>query len=434
MEQRREKVIQETQKSLPPTNPRPTCSLHKTMVLEYYCESCSALICGQCMLDDHRIHGNVKYASDVLGSHVQELCELLPNADEAIVNGEDMLESLKSEIKRLNNDLGVGAANLGSYFQTLHKILQEREQSILNEMKAAANKKEKRLVKRIRALNQAVDSMKKSKMTLEDAVENRSNEVGILMEESRLKARMTASVKVVNDETLDCKSFIGFFSSIPIFIPDPEVESKCRSINYSVLSPSRRRSRTLVASSAADRETRQRANAIVPSERRTTDLSRVPLFAHESYPTELFQCHSPLTKMSRAVSAPAVKPLKSFTIPDPVSVVAAKSLVGPCNHVTAFPFGVCCMSQPEGVLLVTDAKHHLYRVITSTGKCLETIGCEGNGDGQFVEPVGVAVNPKDSSILVVDRKNPGSLQKFSNAGQTSTKLAQWNVTLRPPRK
>ena len=62
------------------------------------------------MLDDHRIHGNVKFASKVLESHVQELCEFLPDANEAIENGENMLKNLKSEIKRLNDDLGVGAA------------------------------------------------------------------------------------------------------------------------------------------------------------------------------------------------------------------------------------------------------------------------------------------------------------------------------------
>ncbi len=413
VEQRREIVRHGTLKSLPLTDRQLTCPIHETKPLEYYCETCCVMICGQCMLDDHRVHGNVKYASEVLEEHVQELQKIIPDADEVIESGEDMLESLKSEVRTLDDELTGGMATVSTYFTMLHKILQDREKNIVSGIKSKAKKKEKRLLKRIKTLSQAVKGVKNSKLTLQYAMENRSNEIGLLLEENQLRARVLASKRLVEDETLDCEIFVGGFSKFPTFIPDPSVESKCRSINFSMDSPVRRRSQTLINTSS-DAECRRRANAFASSEVMVSKQVSRTLSGDTLYPS----CHhtnlSPLTKI--AAAADSLKLTKVYTIPDPISEIGTKSLIGHCNHVTAYPFGVCCMNQPQGALLVTDAKHHLFRVVTSTGKCLETIGTEGKGDGQFFMPVAIAVD-EAGNTLVVDGKNPGRVQKFSNAGE-----------------
>ncbi len=364
------------------------------------------------MLDDHRVHGNVKYAAEVLEEHVQELQKIIPDADNVIVSGEDMLLSMKSEALTLNEELSEGISTLSSYFEMLHNILQDREREILSGMKSRAKKKEKRLMKHIKALDQAVEGMKRSKMTLEDAVENRSSKVGILLEENQLRARVLASMRLVEDEAFDCRSIIGGFSNFPAFKPDPSVEGKCRSISYSVDSPVQKRAHTTLDSDIALRGTRGRARAFISSEDGTTRQVSKTISEHELYPSHRFKTLSPLA--TKATSP--VKTNKTFTIPDPVCEIGRKSLIGHYNHVTAYPFGVCCTSQPEGALLVTDAKHHLFRVVTSTGKCLEMIGTEGKGDGQFFMPVAIAVD-EAGNTLVVDGKNPGRVQKFSNAGE-----------------
>ena len=414
VEQRREMVIRGTQKSLPLTNTCPTCLLHETKPMEYYCETCRVMICGQCMLDDHRIHGNVKFANTILKEHVQELQKIIPDADNVIVSGEDMILSLKSEVQILNDELTGGASVVSSYFEMLHSILQEREKDILSGMKSRAKKKERRLQKHTMALNQAIKGLKRSKMTLEDAVENRSNEVGILMEENQLRAFVLASMRLVEDEAFDCKSFVGGFSNFPTFKPDPSVEGKCRSISYSMDSPVQRRSKTaipIIESDVPIRGARGRAGAFISSERK--EKSRKTLSGHELYPSHLLTTLSPLTKNRAITDSLLMTSAKKFTIPNPVSEIGTKSLVGSSNHVAAYPFGVCCSSQPEGALLVTDAKLHLFRIIASTGECLETIG---TNDGQFFKPVAIAVD-EAGSILVLDGKNPGRVQKFSKSGK-----------------
>ena len=366
------------------------------------------------MLDDHRVHGNVKFASEVLDDHVQDLQKIIPDADSIVASGEGMLLSLKSEIVALNDELTEGTSTVNSYFELLHNILREREKDILSGMKSKAKKKEKRLQKRIKALHQAVEGMKKSKMTLEEAVETRSNQVGILLEENQLRARVLASMRLVEDETFDCKTLVGGFSYFPTFKIDPSVEGKCRSINYSIDSPEPRRSQTAFPTTDIDvvqSGTRGRSSAFISHEGRRTR----PLSEHEVYPSHMLSTHSPLTIRTTAVNS-SIKPLKTVTVPDPITEIGTKSLIGHYNHVTAYPFGVCCTSQPEGALLVTDAKHHLFRIVTSTGKCLETVGTEGKGDGQFSGPVAIAVDEAGNS-LVLDGKNPGRVQKFSNAGE-----------------
>ena len=396
-----------TQRDLPLSHPQPSCPVHETRLLEYYCETCRVMICGQCMLDDHRIHGTVKYANEVLNSHVQELREILPAAESAIVSGEDMLQSLKSETATLNDELSESNSVVKSYFETLHNILWEKEKEIMSGIKTRAKKKERRLQKRMKALNRAVEGMKRSKMTLEDALENRANEIGILLEENQLKARVLAGVRLVEDETFDCKSFVGGFSNFPKFNPDPSVEGKCRSISYSLDSPVQKRSLTSVDDlNLTLPETRKRASAFISLDKETTTQPlNKRLLGHNPYKLTAL---SPLSKTAGPLESPN-------TIVNPVGEIGTKALIGSNNHVTAYPHGVCCTSQPEGALLVTDINHHLFRVVTSTGKCLETIGTEGKGDGQFTLPVAIAVD-SSGNTLVLDGKNPGRLQKFSNAG------------------
>ena len=50
-----------------------------------------------------------------------------------------------------------------------------------------------------------------------------------------------------------------------------------------------------------------------------------------------------------------------------------------------------------------------------TGKCLEVVGTEGKGDGQFYQPTAAAVDA-DGNLLVID-KEAARVQKFSCSGE-----------------
>ncbi len=365
------------------------------------------------MLDEHRVHKNVEYASEVLDKHVQELREILPDADEVIDSGENMLKSLKSEMVALNDGLSNEIASVNSYFEMLHNILKEKERNIMSRMEYRMKRKEKQLVKRIKTLDQVVMGMKQSKMALNEAVEYRSKEIRILLEKNQLTACVFTSMRLVEEETFDCKRFVDGFSKIPTFKPDQSVEDNCRSI--SVNSPTWTRSQTLITASCdiALHGGRPRSNAFVSSEGKASRPTSKTLGSGTRGIN--FTTLAPLNEVSE--TNPSVKQHGTNIILNPVSEIGTNSLISRHeNHETAYPFGVCCVSHPGGELLVTDTKNNLFWVMTSTGKYLKTIGKEGKGDGQVFNPVAIAVD-KAGNTLVLDRKNPGRVQRFSKAGE-----------------
>ena len=65
----------------------------------------------------------------------------------------------------------------------------------------------------------------------------------------------------------------------------------------------------------------------------------------------------------------------------------------------------------EQNILVSDLEHHAIKILSNSGELLHTIGREGNGKGEFIEPYGIAIS--NSGILFVLSDNPNyCLQLF----------------------
>lgn len=429
-EEKRELIRKGSTKKLAPPPKQSMCPIHEDKILDFFCEPCGVLICGKCMLEEHRIHGNVKYASEVLATHVADLKKIIPDAEDVISSGEKAILGLKSNSEKLNDTLNERVSSVNSYFTSLREILDAKEKDIVGGIKTHAKRKEKQIQRCVGTLQQAVENMTKSKMVLEDAVSRRSNECSVLQEESQIRSRIQASMRLVDEEVFDCKGKGKYLVSLSEFNPDPSVEGKCRELNYDISSPVQRRSKTTIdpreqLSLAMPPRGRNRSSAFVstpPSPIKKNPRPTSSTFSagdfHSSHLTMIAVPTSPTGRISPVSGkmSPILKPKRDigFDILEPVSEICTKNLIGPYNNVTAYPFGVVCTK--EGTLLVTDTKHHLFRIVTSTGKCLETVGSEGKGEGMFFEPTAIAVDP-EGNILVADGKDPGRVQKFSASGK-----------------
>ena len=217
-----------------------------------------------------------------------------------------------------------------------------------------------------------------------------------------LTGRIQAGMRLVEEEIGDFrKAQEDKVSTISSFTPDPSVEAKCQSIEYTVERKKKR-------SNTAIENARGRAGAFAgqsPTGRKRNmckTLSGSPIIEEVSVLPSL-----------RVLSAAPAAVHVSINFVQPRAEIGTKNLIGSYNTVSAYPFGVACTR--SGSLLVTDSAHHLFRVLTPTGKCLETQGSEGKGDGQFIVPKGIAQD-KDGNILVLDGNNPGRLQKFTETG------------------
>ena len=95
--------------------------------------------------------------------------------------------------------------------------------------------------------------------------------------------------------------------------------------------------------------------------------------------------------------------------------IAVKSPVeklGTQIHTMDRPSGVA-ISQ-RGEVVVTE-KRHCVSVLSSSGEKIRSFGTHGSGQGQFVNPQGVAVGGEEN-IFVADHSNH-HLQKFTAKGQ-----------------
>lgn len=374
-------------------NSKLMCPVHQDKSLEYFCGPCKAVICGKCMIEEHRIHGEVKYATEVLEHHVTELKNIIVDAEKMTINGEVMLKSLMENSSVLDNALDNELTGVQSYFANIHEILNGKEEEIIIGMKTQANRKGKLIQKHFADITRALKGVEKSKQVFEDTVDKKAMDINLLLEEKQLCLQMQTGMRLVEESILDSNAARVVFSNLTPFVPDPALRCLCLDLQYS------------------------RRSKVKPSSPQT-DLYQIHNKSNESarYSYRPFSTSEMSPDLLRRSSAVMSKRIckSSSEILQPVSMIETKNLTGPYNTVTAYPNSVCCLT--EGTLLVTDSRHHLFRVVTSTGKCLQTIGSEGNGDGQFYEPRGVALD-REENILVLDGKGAGRLQKFSVAGQ-----------------
>ena len=59
---------------------------------------------------------------------------------------------------------------------------------------------------------------------------------------------------------------------------------------------------------------------------------------------------------------------------------------------------------PEGFIIVGDFQNHRVQIFQPDGKFYATFGSEGDGEGEFKFPGGIALT-KDGRVMVADRHN-----------------------------
>lgn len=411
-EEKRELIRKGTRRKLSASPSQPMCSLHEDKELEYFCEPCGMLICGHCMLDKHQVHGYIKYAREVLPSHVEDLRKLIPYVEEVIGSGKEAISNLRSDAVSLNDAFSDRLMGVTNYFAKLRAILDDKEGEITSNLRGHVKQKEKHIQKRIKALEEAVESATKSKLVLEDATVQRAHECSILLEEKLIRTRVQRAMWSVDDEVSACKEKNTNLTSLTPFSPDPSLEEKCKEIALDFPPPLKYRSKTTIE----HRERSSLLNAVSPVRiKRKLACRTSSMVDPESRP--LTTCMTPISSPSTGTSSertPETSRNYDADILKPVTEINAKALNGPCNNVNAYPYGVCCTNLET--LLVTDAKQNLFRILTNTGKCLEIVGIEGKGDGQFVKPTAIVVD-QNGEILVTDGNDPGRVQKFSDLGK-----------------
>ena len=185
------------------------------------------------------MHGTIKYASEVIGSYVMELKQVLPSIEAAVDHSESSILDVKAEANKLDVSLRESVQSVDNYFANLHAILDNKKEEVLGSMAKQAKGKGKIIQKHISDLEVAVDVLKKTKLTVEDTIERQSEEIDLLLEEYELRGRIKTDMRLVEEEMAYSYSEEKF-SSITPFLPLPTVEKALRSLQYNPLRQKKR--------------------------------------------------------------------------------------------------------------------------------------------------------------------------------------------------
>lgn len=424
----RDSIKRQISKQSSGTDVREKCQHHPDKDLEYFCESCSALVCGQCMLDEHRTHGTVGYAEEFLASRLEDFARLSTLGNSAVANGQRALDSFQAEVDELRRRGQENVDSVRTYFGRLRQLLADREKQLVGRVQREVEEKAEAVARRKQVVQESMENIQKCVHSIQNIIEKRKLDVRILEEKTPLKSTLYSHMEVIEAEASQQERREAPSLAAPV-VEDPQFEQFCRIVgektshrNFS--SPLPRRPRT---SPVSPRRLPLGPTIRIPRSRTdSSDSGGTDFTDPESRTSDLGD------SIEVSLDAPPTPPRRRESnkleteIHQPVLEIGPKNLSGSLFRSLTeevFPCGVC--SGADNTIVVTDVRNHNIRILTTTGKCLEVVGSEGRGDGQFLEPTAAAVD-SDGNLIVVD-KEAAKVQKFTCSGKFISRFSARSI-------
>lgn len=376
------------------------------------------------MLDEHRLHGDVDYANKLVPKHLEVLLGFVPIADDAAAKAQETLNKLKADSEAMTCARDDTVQSVHSYFDRLRQILAKREEELVSKTHNQFEQKLIVIAKRQQVLQEAQVNVSKYGKHIKEMVYRRRDDVRVLLEEDTVKALLLSQAQTIEAEMKRAKNQRQQPLPSP-FTPDLSFEELCRSAgarshHSNPPSPAPRSRVIATRCSALPPRSPRVQSSLTKSESMestATEYSEVPSrqWDFDDLDEERYVC-------TMTPTPPPTPPMRRQSHEKEAEICQPEMEIGPKNLSGSFfrkmtkeiyPCGVCVNS--NGTIIVTDVRNHCFSILAPTGRCLEVIGSEGKGDGQFFEPTAVAVD-KEGSILVTD-KDPPRIQKFSQSGE-----------------
>ena len=408
----------------PPSSPAPlTCIMHDAEPLQFYCEQCKVLVCGHCIVDVHRMHNDIKSASDVLQVRIKSLKKSTAPVNTLLTKANSTLRRLRAEEVSIQKAAEEDMSQVQTYFSHLRNLLEEREKTVCRKIQNHTRRQQEIIANHKQVVDNSMEDVHRSKLTIEDIVQRRQDDVRVLVEERNIKEKLDSHLHHLETLLRKAKEGENLTYQSP-FVADPDFEAKCRVIGLQIDASSpmhMSRHRTLGTPPVKARNTvlskmrhQDLTKSLTAAEVTQGDFSSTKrLVSAASLDSDMSSCSEVILPELRPRQSTYVES-KDAIIITPSLIISSSHIIGPTTKSTmAYPCGVC--SGKSSTLIVADSKNHMFSILTPTGKCLESIATEGKGDGQFTEPTSV-VTDYAGNILVVDKGAPPKIQKFSDSG------------------
>ena len=434
------------------------CEKHRDEQLKIFCETCSVVICRDCILGEHREH-DYHLVSEVVQKHkakvhtsiqpVKEQLETIATAvasvdarmKEVCERGSRVQDSIQRTVDELHGELEI---RKGKLIQEVQQIVQEKTKTLT----AQKDNLEILQIQAVSCLEFVDQSLQRATdaeiLNMKDPILKQANEIASSFKTSRLEPIEKAHIEFFgNKELLDsCQQFgrvhaQGIFPAScyvtgegvktamlgkpteivlhAITEDDTECTTPVESITCEIVSPNTDGSMTITRAKVVRQEKNACKLFYTPHVQGLNTLhvkihgediqdSPFPLFVHNTEPITISDMKGPygVTVMENGHMVVAENRAHRITIlgkdGETLYCFGSKGVTpGKLNY----PRGVAADS--SGNIIVSDSDH-IHKFGTD-GTLIASVGTKGSGPLEFNEPRGITVDTITQKIYVADTSN-----------------------------
>lgn len=374
-----------------------TCPEHNGSPQEFYCAQCKILVCGFCMLSDHKDHiDQMKSANEAEDRMMAGLRSLMQPSQEAVFTAGEVTEKISQLKKDAVKGSTVSSSHIKQYFNKARELLEQREAELISRVERESmniisdlTHKEEVVRRNLALLSRYMDQVR--------AALQQPGNMGLLASTHGLISAIEENYKQIEDVATAVVSQAGSLG-VPSF--EGEV------VDFSNL-----------GSLSAESEGIGEAGYVIINHH---PLNRSPAMPHS--PPSQSSLHLPLTDTdtgeplyeepipanSQRAPTPPPRPIRHSI----KKVTVTVKHVIPCDAQTINmrPCGIAVGEMDA--IIVTDTHSHCVKVIARSGKVMDTI-CGPQSPQHIYRPVCLAMD-SENQLYILNKEGKNALHRFKN--------------------
>ena len=405
---------------------------HEDNDWNFYCETCSLLVCPHCTILSHKSH-SVKEISTVAKTHQMEMTGALEDAKEVVTKLTGAIDENKRMIEQVEKSSRNAFLAINQAFEILQQTLEERKKSLLSELEAISLSKTTALTLQKEQFEKMVGDIghytDMASQILQTHTDHEIVALGGLIPtelQATLKRVQTISLTPnqhsnisVSVKTDDLVRQLSKLREIIVFFPSP---SSCTWMSTSVARVGTRY-HVKVQSKTSNGEEYPHGGVEVKGEMRSKTHNGAVVYGEVedhrdgTYTITLTPQTAGPHQLLITMDGQHVQ-----NSPNDLDVRPKRDYHTLCNvqQVIQCNMPLCVAIHNNGDIYVGSLDHCIY-VFDQTGQLKNTIGSSGSGDGQFSYPYGITI--KGDVLYVADHGNH-RVQKLTSSGKFLHKFGQ----------
>eukprot|EP00731_Ephydatia_muelleri_P007916 Em0004g254a len=400
-------------------------SNHGNNNLNFYCETCSLLVCLHCTTATHKTH-TVKEISTVAKTHQMKLTGALEDAREVVTKLTGAMDENNRMIEQVEISKQTASLAINKAFETLQQTLEERKKTLLSELEAISLSK-----------TTALTLQKEQFEKMIGDIGHYTDMASQILQTMRFMWTSTTVARVGTRYNIKIQSKTSEGAEYPHGGVEVKGEMRSKTHNGAVVYGEVEDHRDGTYTITLTPQTAGPHQLLITMDGQhvqnsPNDLDVLPIRDYRILckAQQVIQCNEPMCV--------AIHDNGDIYVGSGDGCIYVFDRVGQLkNTIGSSGSGDGQFSSPSGisikgdVLYVADTHNHHVQKLTSSGKFLHKFGQQGSGQGQFNRPWGVMID-SNNKLIVSDSGNH-RIQIFNeNGGWLLTIDGQGNHSFQSP--